>query len=155
MQDPRTARAMQTMQQYHPSQLSQFQQMAPQMALKNYIPQQRELVAQASNIAGLQEADNIAKSVRHKNKTKAKNIVEKAKVIEATQRVKRKTRQQGKGLYAAGAQRGRGMMRDDMGIIGIGGSMVSPFGDHPAMDSMPLAYNFASRAFRMPTGLDM
>jgi hypothetical protein len=154
MQDPRVARAMETMQQYNPSQLSQFQQMAPQLALRNYVPQ-NQFVAEAANVAGLQEAANIAKSVRHKNKTKAKNIVEKAKVIEATERVKRKTRQQGKGLYAAGAQRGRGMMGDDMGILGIGGSMVSPFGDHPAMESMPLSYNFASRAFRMPTGLDM
>jgi hypothetical protein len=153
MQNPRVARAMETMAQYHPSQLPEFHQMSPQLALKKYVPQ-NQFVAQAANVAGLQEAANIAKSVHHKNKTKAKHIVEKAKVIEATQQVKRKTKQQGNGLYA-GVQRGRGMMGNDMGILGIGGSMVSPFGDHPAMESMPLSYNFASRAFRMPTGLDM
>jgi hypothetical protein len=138
MQDPRVARAMETMQQYHPSQLPEFQQMAPQLALHNYAPIGNS--AQAANIAGLQAAANAANVSHRKRKATAKHIVEHAKVHNAVGQLKKKTREQsGKGLYA-GAMRGRG------GILG--GNFVSPFGDHPAMESMPLSVNFASRNFR-------
>jgi hypothetical protein len=149
MQHPAVARAMETMQQYHPSQLPEFHQMSPQLPLHNYAPQS-DLTARASNIAGLQMAANQAKVVHHRNTTKAKHVVEHAKVHHAVGEMKKKSRQKGKGLYA-GAQHGSGMMRPDRGIVGHGGGMVSPFGDHPALESDPLGANFASRAFRMPS----
>ena len=65
--------------------------------------------------------------------------MEHAKVHHAVGHLKKKSKEQsGKGLYA-GAMRGSGI---------LGGNFVSPFGDHPAMDSMPLSVNFASRNFR-------
>ena len=137
MQDPRVARAMETMQQYHPSQLPEFHQMAPQLALHNYAPIGN--TAQAANIAGLQAAANASSVSHHKRKATAKHIVEHARVHHAVGKLKKKTREQsGKGLYA-GAMRGHGI---------LGGNFVSPFGDHPAMDSMPLSVNFASHNFR-------
>lgn len=148
MQHPTVARAMETMQQYHPSQLSEFHQMAPQLSLHNYAPQS-DLTAQASNIAGLQMAANQAKVVHHRNKAHAKHIVEHARVHNAVGEMKKKSRQHGKGLYA-GAQHGYGLMKHDKGIVGSGAGLVSPFGDHPALESDPLGANFASRAFRMP-----
>lgn len=137
MQDPRVARAMETMQQYHPSQLPEFHQMAPQLALHNYAPIGN--AAQAANIAGLQAAANAASVSHHARKATAKHVVEHAKVHHAVGHLKKKSKEQsGKGLYA-GAMRGSGI---------LGGNFVSPFGDHPAMESMPLSVNFASRNFR-------
>lgn len=137
MQDPKVARAMETMAQYHPSQLPEFHQMSPQLALHNYVP--IGSTSQASNIAGLQAAANAAKVSHHKQKATAKHIVEHAKVHHAVGHLKKKSKEQsGKGLYA-GAMRGSGI---------LGGNFVSPFGDHPAMDSHPLGCNFASRNFR-------
>ena len=95
-------------------------------------------------------AANQAKVVHHKNTAKAKHIVEHARVHSAVGHMKKKSKQEGRGLYA-GAQHGNGLMsRPHRGIIGHGGGMVSPFGDHPALESDPLGANFASRAFRMP-----
>ena len=137
MQDPRVARAMKTMAQYHPSQLSVFHQMAPQLALHNYAPIGD--TAHAANIAGLQAAANAAKVSHHKRKATAKHIVEHARVHHAVGKLKKKTREQSRKELYAGAMRGNGI---------LGGNLVSSFGDHPAMDSMPLSVKFASRNFR-------
>ena len=149
MQHPVVARAMETMQQYNPAQLPEFHQMSAQLPLHNYAPQ-ADFTAHASNIAGLQMASNQAKVAHHRNTARAKHVVEQAKVHHAVGEMKKKTRQKGKGLYA-GSQQGYGlMMKHDKGIVGSGGGFVSPFGDHPALESDPLGANFASRAFRMP-----
>ena len=147
MTHPQVARAMESMQQYHPSQMKEFHQMAPQLPLHNYAPQS-DLIAHASNIAGLQMASNQAKAVHHRNTARAKHIVEHARVHDAVTNMKKKTRQQGRGLYA-GSQHGNGLMtKHDKGITGFGGGLVSPYGDHPALESDPLGVNFANRAFR-------
>ena len=148
-QHPTVARAMETMSQYHPSQLPEFHQMSPQLPLHNYAPQS-DFTSRASNIAGLQMAANQARVVHHRNTAKAKHVGEHAKIHHAVNHMKKKTKQKGNGLYA-GAQHGYGLMsRHDKGIVGHGGGMVSPFGEHPALESDPLGANFASRAFRMP-----
>ena len=149
MQHPVVARAMETMQQYHPSQLSEFHQMSPQLPLHNYAPQ-ADFTAHASNIAGLQMASNQTKVAHHRNTARAKHVVEHAKVHHAVGEMKKKSRQQGHGLYA-GAQHGFGLMsKPQNGIVGCSAGFVSPFGEHPSLESQPLGANFASRAFRMP-----
>ncbi len=149
MQHPATARAMETMSAYHPSQLSEFHQMAPQLALHNYTSQ-ADLTGHASNVAGLQAAANAAKIVHHRHKATAKHIVGHANVHHAVGEMKKKAKQQGHGLYAGSHGEGMMMRHNDKGIVGCGAGLVSPFGDHPALESMPLAVNFASRNFRMP-----